>query len=70
MAGRRLFWRIAWLTREFAGVSEMQKAQNNVIVDLIAENRRLSDRIAALEAAGRLSRRDDDQPELPTPRVH
>jgi hypothetical protein len=65
---------IAWLSQQFAELSERLRVHASVIRDLIVENQRLHDCVVTLEAAGRLAvnRRDEDQlsNEPPKPQVH
>jgi hypothetical protein len=56
------FGYLAKLKQEFVGACELLLVHDRAIRNLVAENQRLHERLAALEAANRISRRDDEQP--------
>jgi hypothetical protein len=65
---------ISWVGEQFIELNERLRLHATVIRDLIHENQKLHDRVATLEAVGRLevNRRDEDQMSnnLPKPQLH
>lgn len=64
------FGYIAELKQEIAGACELLRIHASAIRNLIAENHQQRERIAVLEAADRISRRDEEPQQLPARQLH